>query len=339
VDSEVIHVNHGESRVYVNRVEIMNFFESRLSKLYSKNDLGLYTFLKKKSIDNNLIHRKNSFLDFSAVDSLVNIKTSFSLKDINFSNPVRLTVGKNKRIELILDGAICRFCETDLMIEIDVGVSNEKNSLELKIDEGYLFMTEGRFIDYEVISGGSHYTLNYEKDWMEVKTVKNLSIKMFTNKRVRREQHLLACIKERELLHSVIKFRDVKENQKIQIIKKGIKISSLVYDWKKTISIKDFKVVEEAIWIPIPDELGIGWWAYDIKFYDDLDFEFQIGVSISGEDSYTCEPRILQSTEPQVKTLLYKSIFSYQLGVIVRSSENLKLIKKLELTLYRQNKI
>jgi hypothetical protein len=163
---------------------------------------------------------------------------------------------------------------------------------------------------------------------------------MFENINNKYDQFLLTCNSDNEALHTVIQFSNVKENQKIRILKNDVKYSSAVYNWREVIVLRSyFQMSNYEILFSIPDELQTGWWAFDIQFIDSIhfefEFEFEVGVVFSDDLSYCCEPRTLNTKDQNIKTLYYKSIYSFGMGIVIKSDHSLAGLDRIKLTLYQ----
>ena len=316
VDVDVIHVNHGESRDYVNRGMMLDLAADKLSEIYVKDELGIYKYRDYYSKKNELIQLKNDFINFEPeaflgkVDylieqNLIKIPKNFSLKIGEYENSFYSVKNGLAVVYETKDGYCLSMSRN----------TTEDTTVKIRIYEGDIYQTEHVYLRYEIISKNDYVKTSVEYDWWTQFGANDINEMVFKNREKKMCEHIVFGYKYKENIHFCLNISKVSPSEKIYIKKIAEDRISSFHSWtfEKELSFeyKNIKFEKNAIVLPVDfASLPIGWGCFELSFDGIIDQKIRTTL-VSGNLGKSVAPtRVFDNcNEKYQKVLFYKTQF------------------------------
>ena len=314
VDKEVVHINHGPPRDYVNRVSFLDLLAVDFENLYKKNHLGLYEWTKaskgKQALELAMkYHQYAPENIIKMVDLLVTLGVMRLPKKLIFWG----SSNKKERIEVTNGIAIFYRDDNGDMI-ILTSSCNTDAKIEIICEHFELMDNEHVFAHYEVEKPkGVEVNAKILYDWWEMDGVRNLySSKFYKNQTIQPMAICFSSWDDHIHLFFNFLFEHQKGAQKYKIRRNKSEHINFFHTWKELFVEKilkeNFHKIGKSIIVNLPTHLASGWHLIEARCFGDA-FKCKLTICTRSDLEGIASSRIYNSDNGAYMKVGFHNLF------------------------------
>ena len=326
-DVDVIHINHGASRDYINRVALLDLVKVPLEQMYHKDAVGLYEWFENDDYKAALDLSKSYF----ELDSLsfINLVDTLIKKDV-IKIPKEMIFWSDyphKNYIDIKNGIAFLYSTGKDRYKIVTSSMNKNMQLKFRWDMDTMMDNEHLFAKFKVKKETeTSFDIGVNYNWWRLAGSNNTYDPKYFEQR--KEQYLGVCASSWE--DHARTFVDIETHDSLpgeifEIEKETEERINFFHIWNTigevNLDYKDIKISKNSFVIPI-NEIAVrafGWVKVDIKFKDIEKIPLKVTVLNGNRGIPITTTRIFDdSTCDYIRVMFYKNAFMNNLKVNVK---------------------
>jgi predicted nucleotidyltransferase len=316
LNQPVMHINHGKPRDYHNRAYLLDLLNKDFEQLYSKNEIGVWTWVDNlipqiilnlhKNIEDSMLVE---FVD--VVDDLINRNVLKVPKQMKFRSP-------SGRYEMEIKNGLAFLIELDEnSFRIITSKFNDiHSSINIRLNHENFFNGEHSYVEYEVNKPiFSTVDIISCLDWWRLAGAKNIyDRKYFKNSNKQKIGIVTASWQDHSNIFNLISLQYLGKGDFVfqQKIKEHINFfHKWDYVFDQEYSIEDLLINKKSIILELDKIIAtrLGWFRIDVAFAKKRDEQFRITI-LQGALQMACTTTHKSNEiNDETKILFYKTSF------------------------------
>ena len=326
-DVDVVHVNHGVSRDYINRVTLLDLVKVPFEQMYAKNELGIYQWSENEDYQVALGLSQSYFeLDsksfISLIDTLVKKDIIKIPKEMIFWSEY-----PSKHYLDVKNGIAFLYPIGNDRYKVVTSSLNKKPIIKFRWATESMMDNEHLYIKFNAKKDPkTHFDISVNYNWWRLAGSNNLYDKKYFTNLI--EQPLAICASswaDHAITFIDIESLNVEAGASFELEKQSEERINIFHSWKyleEVISSYDeLKIVKNSFDIPLSKDLlnKKGWFRIDIKFKDIEKIPLKITV-VNGLKSIPITTTRLfdDSTCDYLRILFYRNVYMNDLKLRVK---------------------